>query len=210
MLQLSFIILLSLLAFAIGGSPSKSLWNLPKKSTAVVTGGTKGIGNAIVSELGLTFGCKILTCARNEEELEKCISEWTAQGMDVRGVVADVSTQEGRETLMNGVVDMINEEDCANVGKLDMLVNNVGTNIRKPSVEYTPEDLDFVFKTNFHSMFELTKLCFPYLKREQVDGGSHCAETSSVVNIGSVAGVTCMKSGTPYAATKAAMNQITG
>ena len=100
--------------------------------------------------------------------------------------------------------------DCANPGKLDILVNNVGTNIRKPSIEYTEDDLEFVFNTNFKSFFELTKLCHPYLKNEKVPGESHCEQTSSVVNIGSVAGVVCMKSGTPYSSTKAAMNQVTG
>jgi Tropinone reductase 1 len=186
------------------------LWQLPAKSTAVVTGGTKGIGHAIVSELGLSFGCKILTCARNEKELNECIKEWQEKGCDVRGCVADISTTEGRSSLMDAVKDLINDNDCANPGKLDILINNVGTNIRKPSIEYTEDDLEFVMKTNFKSFFEVTKLCHPYLIREKVEGDSYCKQTSSVVNIGSVAGVVCMKSGTPYAATKAAMNQLTG
>lgn len=127
----------------------------------------------------------------------------------MRGCVADISTTEGRTILMKEVEDLI-KDDCANPGKLDILINNVGTNIRKPSIEYTEDDLEFVFKTNFKSFFELTKLCYPYLKRDKVPGGSHCDQTSSIVNVGSVAGVVCMKSGTPYASTKAAMNQVTG
>lgn len=191
-------------------SADANLWQLTAKSTALVTGGTKGIGYAIVSELGLSFGCKILTCARNENELNECIQEWREKGCDVRGCVADVSTTEGRNTLMEAVKALI-KDDCANPGKLDILVNNVGTNIRrKSSIEYTEDDLEFIMKTNFKSFFELTKLCYPYLAREKVVGESYCKQTSSVVNIGSVAGVTCMKSGTPYAATKAAMNQLTG
>lgn len=203
--------LLAILAYTYLSVPcsSANLWKLPEKSTAVVTGGTKGIGHAIVSELGLNFGCKILTCARSESDLKSCIEEWREKGCDVRGVQADISTSEGRKKLMKEVENLI-REDCANPGKLDILVNNVGTNIRKPSIEYSEDDLEFVMKTNFKSFFELTKLCHPYLKRDQVEGGSHCKNTSSVVNIGSVAGVVCMKSGTPYAATKAAMNQITG
>lgn len=76
------------------GLSHASLWNLPPKSTAVVTGGTKGIGHSIVSELGLTFGCKILTCARNKSELNACVEEWRSKGMLVRGCVADISTTE--------------------------------------------------------------------------------------------------------------------
>jgi Tropinone reductase 1 len=88
---------------------------------------------------------------------------------------------------------------------LNILINNVGTNIRKPSIEYTAEDIEFIWKTNFESMFALTVACHDLLKRPPGSG-----QTSSVVNIGSVAGVTCMKSGTPYSSTKAAMNQVTG
>ena len=131
--------------------------------------------------------------------------------MDVQGVVADVSTPEGRETLRK-------EVEAKFGGKLDILVNNVGTNIRKKTADYTEEEYDFVMKTNLASVFELTKICYPYLKRPVAgkpwdNSFSHddeARQTSSVVNIGSVAGVTCMKSGTIYAATKAAMNQLTG
>ncbi len=198
------LISLQLLCFnsAIANKPHSSLWSLPKKSTAVVTGGTKGIGHAIVCELGLTFGCKVLTCSRNQAELDRCIEEWKDQGMDVRGVVADVATKEGRATLMEKVDEMISEDDCAEKGHLNILVNNVGTNIRKKTVEYSEEDLDFILTTNFKSCFELTKLCHPLMKRQLKEGFSHCETTSSIVNIGSVAGVTCMKSGTPYASTK--------
>ena len=194
-----------------GKVPSSSyLWSLKEKSTAVVTGGTKGIGRAIVIELAQSFGCKVLTCSRNEEDLDKCIEEWKDLGMDVRGVVADVSNSEGRSVLLEKIKEMINEKDSAEPGILNILVNNVGTNIRKKTIDYSEDDLDFILKTNFKSCFELTKLCHPFMKRQKKEGCNHCDITSSIVNIGSVAGVTCMKSGTPYAATKAAMNQVTG
>ena len=191
-------------------SSGSSLWRLKEKSTAVVTGGTKGIGHAIVTELAQNFGCKVLTCSRSKEDLDECIKEWTKTGMDVRGIVADVSTTEGRNKLMEKVNQMINEDDTAEKGYLNILINNVGTNIRKKTVDYTEDDLEFILSTNFKSCFELTKLCHPLMKRQKKDGCNHCDVTSSIVNIGSVAGVTCIKSGTPYAATKAAMNQVTG
>jgi Tropinone reductase 1 len=55
------------------------------------------------------------------------------------------------------------------------------------------------------SVYALTKLCYPFLKSSSGKPG-----TSSVVNIGSVAGVVCIKTGTIYAMTKSAMNQLTG
>jgi Tropinone reductase 1 len=180
-------------------SPQQQSWTLPQGSTACVTGGTKGIGKSIVEELAGTLQCRVLTCARSQQDLDRCLSEWRARGLDVNGIVADVATKEGRETLIGAIREFIGERQ-----ELDILVNNVGTNVRKPSAEYTEEDVEFVWNTNFASMFHLTTGCLEFLKRPAD------RRSSSVINIGSVAGVTCMKSGTPYAATKAAMNQLSG
>lgn len=187
-----------LLLFRTSLATTDTGWSLPSKATAVVTGGTKGIGHAVVTELAGTHHCRVLTCSRNVEEIKTCVEEWKSLGYDVEGVVADVATADGRSKLMEHIRTFVGS------GKLDILVNNVGTNIRKPSIEYTQEDIDFVLNTNFVSMFGVTIGCYEFLKREKGE------QSSSVVNIGSVAGVTCMKSGTPYAATKAAMNQVTG
>lgn len=187
------------------------LWQFPAGTTAVVTGGTKGIGRAIVEELaGFGNNIRVLTCARSEDALNQCLAEWKTAGYEnISGVVADVSTDAGRHELRNKIEDWLEEqrgdESTSNTckEKLDILVNNVGTNIRKPSIDYSLEELDFVFRTNFESMFALTCLCHPLLK-------DNPRGTASVVNIGSVAGVTSLKTGTIYAATKAAMNQVTG
>jgi Tropinone reductase 1 len=192
--------LIETVVIAAASSSSSSRWTLPAGTTAVVTGGTKGIGKAIVEELAsLGDDVRILTCSRRPDELERCAEEWKAQGYDVKGVCADLSTERGVEDLVSGIREWVGDS-----GKLDILVNNVGTNIRKPSVEYTQEEYRQIWKTNFDSMFVLTMKCQPLLMRQQNE------MPSSVVNIGSVAGVTCMKSGTPYGASKAAMNQLTG
>jgi tropinone reductase I len=205
-------------------------WSLPSGTTAVVTGGTKGIGKAIVEGLASQHqhhqshgvGCSVLTCSRNKEELDQCLEEWKSKGYNVHGVQADVSTKQGREILMDeirqwlkqqqqqkGDDDDDDDDDTSSPLQLDILVNNVGTNIRKPSVEYTDDDIETIWNTNFHSMFDLTMKCYPLLKRSRTTTTT-TSTSSTVINIGSVAGVTCMKSGTPYAATKAAMNQLTG
>ena len=153
----------------------------------------------------------MLTCSRNGDEIADRLYQWNdVHGLDVQGVVADVTTQAGREILRK-------EVEARFGGKLDILVNNVGTNIRKKTPEYTEEDYEFIMKTNLQSVFELTKLFYPYLKRPSEkpwdksfshDEPQHV--TSCVVNISSVGGVTCLKTGTIYAMTKAAMNQLTG
>jgi len=186
--------------FSVPPPPLPNFWGL-KSKTALVTGGTKGIGAAIVTQLS-SLGCQVITCSRNGDELAERLSEWNEQhGLDVHGVVADVSTAEGRQILRKEIEQRFK-------GKLDVLVNNVGSNIRKKTIEYTEEDYDFVMRTNLESCFQLTKVCYPYLKRSaEKDDPS---ETSSIINIGSVAGVTCIKTGIVYGMTKAAMNQMTG
>lgn len=132
------------------------------------------------------------------------MEEWNESSVNagkVDAVVADVSTDEGRQTVFAKAKEIFGEKS------LDILVNNVGTNIRKPTCDYELSDLEFILGTNFISCFEMSKLAHPLLKREE---GALAKVPASIVNIGSVAGVTCMKSGTPYAATKAAMNQLTG
>ena len=144
-----------------------------------------------------------MICSRNQEDLSRVTKEWNEeQGFDVTGICADMSTSEGLDSLFSEIESWLEKMTVDN--RLDILVNNVGMNIRKPSVDYSKQDTQTIWRTNFHSMFDLTMKCYPLLKRNPGE------PTSSVINIGSVAGVICMKSGTPYAATKAAMNQLTG
>ncbi|CAB9519972.1 5-keto-D-gluconate 5-reductase [Seminavis robusta] len=200
-------ILLVLLPHTPLASSLSDAWKLPPATTVVITGGTKGIGKACVEELAGTLGANVFTCCRNQQDLDQCLATWGDQGWNVQGVTADLATTEGRTAFCQKI------EEWLQGRRLDVLVNNVGTNIRKASVDYTPEDVEFVWQTNFFSFFALTTACHKFLTRPQSQSTALPAATgttSSVINIGSVAGVTCMKSGTPYSSTKAAMNQLTG
>lgn len=177
----------------------RSRWTLPSGTHAVITGGTKGIGHAIVDELA-SLGARVLFCARNPDDIKTCCEQWNEKGYDCTGVVVDVADASDREKFVEDIRKWLGGKP------LDILVNNVGTNIRKPSIEYSEEDVQKVWNTNFNSMFGLTTKCYEFLRRTDVQRQGY----SNVINIGSVAGVTCMKSGTPYASTKAAINQITG
>ncbi|KAF4377470.1 hypothetical protein F8388_024961 [Cannabis sativa] len=89
-------------------------WSLEGK-TALVTGGSRGIGHAIVEELA-KFGAIVHTCCRKESELEKCLEEWKKKGFKVTGSVCDVSQGDQREKLMEDVSSIFQ-------GKLNILVN---------------------------------------------------------------------------------------
>jgi len=95
-------------------SSRSSRWSL-KGTTALVTGGTRGIGHAIVEELA-EFGATIYTCSRNEEELNKCLHEWKEKGFSVYGSVCDVTSPSQREELIQKVAFAFN-------GKLNILVS---------------------------------------------------------------------------------------
>ncbi|KAJ0984026.1 hypothetical protein J5N97_002382 [Dioscorea zingiberensis] len=166
-------------------------WSL-RGMTALVTGGTRGIGHAVVEELA-ELGATVHTCSRKEAELNDRLKEWEAPGLRVTGSVCDIASREQRVELMQRVSSLFD-------GKLNILINNVGTNIRKPTSDYTSEEFSFLMNTNFESAFHLCQLAHPLLK---------ASGAGSVVLISSVAGVVAMNSGSIYAATKAAMNQMT-
>ncbi|KAF3433657.1 hypothetical protein FNV43_RR24760 [Rhamnella rubrinervis] len=168
-----------------------SKWSL-KGTTALVTGGTRGIGHAVVEELA-AFGATVHTCSRNEAELGKCLNEWGDKGFLVTGSVCDASLKPQREKLIEEVASVFN-------GKLNILVNNVGTNLKKDTTDYTAEEYSFLMSTNFDSAFHLCQLAHPLLKASGV---------GSVVFISSTAGVVPSGSGSIYAAIKAGINQLT-
>ncbi|KAK7305772.1 hypothetical protein VNO77_43683 [Canavalia gladiata] len=168
-----------------------SRWSL-KGTYALVTGGTRGIGHAVVEELA-EFGASVYTCSRNEAELNACLKEWKEKGFSVSGSVCDASSLPQREKLIHQVASAFN-------GKLNILVNNVGMNVRKPTIEYTTEEYSKVMTTNLDSAYHLCQLSYSLLK---------ASGNGSIVFISSVSGLTATGSGVIYAASKAAMNQFT-
>ncbi|CAH8264096.1 unnamed protein product [Arabidopsis lyrata] len=95
-----------------------SRWSLGGM-TALVTGGSKGLGKAMVEELAM-LGARVHTCARDETQLQERLREWQAKGFQVTTSVCDVSSRDQREKLMETVSSIFQ-------GKLNILVNNVGT-----------------------------------------------------------------------------------
>ncbi|XP_052729724.1 noroxomaritidine/norcraugsodine reductase isoform X4 [Vigna angularis] len=78
-----------------------------KGMTALVSGGTRGIGHAIVSDLA-AFGAAVHTCSRTQTELNKCLEEWQSEGFQVTGSVCDVSSPHDREKLLQKVASIFN------------------------------------------------------------------------------------------------------
>ncbi|WP_203296344.1 SDR family oxidoreductase [Luteirhabdus pelagi] len=162
------------------------MWNLENK-TAVVTGGTKGIGRATVLEL-LALGAKIIFSARNASEVAKFESELKKNGHQAFGIVSDVSTRKGREAIVSEVQKRFTQ--------LDILVNNAGINIRKKAHDYSEEEYQKIISINQTAPFLLSRDLFSFLK---------ASENASIINVASVAATLDVGTGSPYAMSKAAL-----
>ncbi|WP_424495025.1 SDR family oxidoreductase [Salinimicrobium sp. GXAS 041] len=166
------------------------MWNL-KGQTAVVTGGSKGIGKATVEEL-LELGCKVMFTARDPEAIKICEEELQKKGFNVEGFVADVSKEEDLDKILT----QVNEKWSS----LHILVNNAGINIRKKALEYSEEEFRKVLEINLTAPFKLSRKLHSALK---------ASGNGKVINVSSVAAAQDVGTGTPYAMSKAGLLQQT-
>ncbi len=157
-------------------------WRLDGRR-ALVTGGTMGIGAAIATEFA-GLGAEVTVVARNRARLDAFVAEHDR----MQGIAADVADAGDRRRIV-GAVEAV-----------DIFVNNAGTNIRKPTTEYTEQEYEQVIATNLTAAWALTRELHPLLAQ---------SGDASVVYIGSVAGLTHLRTGSPYGMTKAALVQLT-
>ena len=167
-----------------------SRWNLKNKK-ALVTGATRGIGRAVVEEF-LKLGAEVFIVSRNQKDIDELINVKRDEGHNIYGMKCDVSESKERKRL----IEMIKEK----WGKLDILVNNAGTNTRKKTLENTEKQFDDLIDLNMRSVFELCRMLHPLLKK---------SDDATIVNIVSVAGITSVGTGSPYAISKAAIIHFT-
>nr|GLL36964.1 tropinone reductase homolog [Ipomoea trifida] len=166
-------------------------WSL-KGITALVSGGTRGIGAAIVEELA-GFGAEVHTCSRNQKELDQKVQEWQAKGFNVSGSVCDLASGEQRKHLIHTVSSLFN-------AKLNILVNNAAISKMVKATDYDAEEFSRIIETNLESPYHLTQLAYPLLK---------ATGNASVVFISSLAGHVALPAFSVYGSSKAAINQLT-
>ena len=169
-----------------------SRWRLDGQ-TALVTGASRGIGLATVRELA-TLGADVVMVARDEDHLEAIRSELAEEFPDavLRAFAADVGEHEQRLEVFDFIADLELE--------LSLLVNNVGTNTRKATLEYDESEVLELIDINLVSAFEMCRLAHPHLVQHA---------NAAIVNVGSVSGSTAVRTGSPYGMTKAALHQLT-
>jgi 3-oxoacyl-[acyl-carrier protein] reductase len=156
-----------------------------KGKTAIVTGGTKGIGRAIAEAL-LREGLSVCIAARKQDEIDKAIGEL---GGNASGFVCDLRDYEQVRALIAHTVKEL--------GGLDVLVNNAGIGIFETVEETSPEDFRAVLETNLFGVFYSCHEAIPEMRRR---GGGY------VINISSLAGANPHPRMAAYNASKFGLN----
>jgi NAD(P)-dependent dehydrogenase (short-subunit alcohol dehydrogenase family) len=159
--------------------------------TALVTGGTKGIGYGMAQALA-HYGADLAIVGRNREDGEQARRELEKFGRRVLFLQADVTQKEQVEQMVNQVVSAW--------GRIDILVNNAGMNIRKPLLEVEEQDWERVISTNLKGIF----LVGQAVARQMVK-----QKSGRIINISSILGTIGMPMQTSYAASKGGINQLT-
>jgi len=147
--------------------PNKKLLDLSGK-TAIVTGAV-GIGYGIINRLA-EAGANVLVASRNEEEINKTVTEMTTKGYKVKGVKADVSI----ESEVKNIVETAVKE----FGGVDILVNNAGIFPSIPVHQMTLEDFNKVLSINLKGVF----LCSKYTSEQMIKQG----KGGKIINITSI------------------------
>ena len=160
--------------------------------TAVVTGAGRGIGRAIA--IGLAeAGANVALLARTEEDLKETSSVIEKLGNKTLVLPTDVTNRDQVHKSISAV--------RTEWGKIDILVNNAGMNIRSKALEATDEEWQTIMDTNLKSAFMMSQEAGKVMKGQQSGG--------KIINIASVAGQVALRTGVVYAATKAALMQMT-
>ncbi|HCM88987.1 MULTISPECIES: acetoin reductase [Vagococcus] len=159
---------------------------------AVVTGSAGGLGLGIAERL-VRDGFKVVLHDINEENLNKTVTTLKNQGMDVFGVVGDVSNQADQESLVEKAVEKY--------GHLDVLINNAGIDAVTPILEITEEELNRVFQINVNGVVFGTQAAAKQFIKQGTKG--------KVINACSIAGHESFEMLGTYSASKHAVRSFT-
>ena len=170
---------------------TKKLFELDGK-VAIITGSSKGIGLAIARGLA-EHGANIVLSSRNQEALDVQVNQLKKDGLNAVAHSCHVGDDNQRKDLIKKTIESF--------GKIDILVNNAAINPVYDSLEnISSEVYEKMMNVNLKAAFDLSNLCFPYLKAEK---------NGSIINISSVEGLKPSLGLGIYSITKAALIMLT-
>ena len=164
--------------------------------TALVTGGTRGIGRAVAASL-LGAGAEVVLTGTRRESVEQVAAELSREFAGAglaHGAACDVTSDES----VNALVSLVRER-C---GGLHILINNAGVGIYRPTPDLSLDDFRQVVETNLTGVFRMTKAFLPFLLESGQRARNDAPSGATVVNIGSLAGRHPFKGGVAYNASK--------
>jgi NAD(P)-dependent dehydrogenase (short-subunit alcohol dehydrogenase family) len=171
--------------------PGIKLFDLAGKA-AVVTGGSKGLGYAMAAGLA-SAGANVVLVNRNKEEGEQSARELQkAFGTKVSFIAADVSDEKQVTSMIAGALNFL--------GRIDILINSAGINIRGPIDELASADFDKVMNVNVRGTWLCNRAVVPLMKKQQ---------SGRIINLASTLGLVGLSNRTPYASSKGAVVQMT-
>jgi ketoreductase len=156
------------------------------RHTALVTGGTSGIGLAITKTLA-EAGTSVYICARDGERVAAVVKELTGNGSTADGTACDVTSVDQVSQLVRAATGRF--------GPIDILVNNAGRNGGGVTAEITDDLWDQVIETNLSSVFRVTREVL-------TAGGMGKLPWARIINIASTGGKQGVRLGAPYSASK--------
>lgn len=159
--------------------------------TAVITGGGRGLGKAMALALGAA-GAQLALVSRSLDQLETAAEEVRKAGGKAQAFPADVSEESQVQKLERAVTE--------SYGKVHILVNNAGMNLRKPLVDFTLSEWRQVLDANLTSVFLLCRSFAPGMK----DGGY-----GRIINVASIMSWVALPGRSAYCTTKAGMLGLT-
>lgn len=164
-----------------------------KGKVAIVTGGTRGIGLAVVKKF-LDNGAAVVLCGSREETVNKALAEIKSERPEAQaeGAWPDLTSLAEVQKMASDVYEKY--------GKIDILVNNAGISARDSIYQYTEEEFDKIMNLNIKAVFNCTRAVVGYMKEQK--GGS-------VINTSSVVSIYGQPAGCGYPASKFAVNGLT-
>lgn len=167
--------------------------NLLQDKVAVVTGGTRGIGLAIVRAF-LEQGAKVVLFGSRQETADAAVAKLKDENPEwpVSGMAPNVSSCEAVDAAFSKII--------AKQGKIDILINNAGISARDSIYNYSEKAFDDIMSLNVKAVFACSRAVVPYMKAA---GGGCIINTSSMVSIYG------QPAGCGYPASKSAVNGLT-
>lgn len=168
-----------------------TLFSLEGK-VALITGASKGIGFSI-AEVFAAAGAKVVLCSRKQAAVDEMANQLKSKGYEAIGIACNVGNMEELPQLVKKTID--------NYGQLDILVNNAASSpVFGPVHETSSEAFDKIMNVNLKAPFELSKLCWPHLRK---------SSNASVINISSIGGISPEHGLGIYSVSKAALISMT-